>query len=538
MKRPVLLLCAVAFLLAPAILYPNVFGNQPDAIADESYFLTSALQSIEKKTLPGWEFSASGAYYGGVQAYLDTAVLIPVIGVQILLHRGSLEETKSWVALHTGELVHFLRLVNGVVFLGTLFFLAWYFLKRAVPRPLLLQLILLGALLLGNSLIIMLAHTAKVWILYLVFEIVAGSLVLAQEYFYRQRREAFIKTPYYVGLLLWLTALAFFQTFVGLFSTGLWLIWAWWLGHFRLSDAGLFVKRNWYLFVVVALTQTSFIWRAFIDRPHGSLLDFQGANLPGSSPDWGHRFLAPLYDATFSQPFILLYVVAAFLLVTPLYRGMLDVSNRYLAIALMHPLIVYLIFYPLLGFDLAPRYALMLTVACSFSVVMLLPRKGGVYWGALFSSGILALAVLLHATMVYWTPGYQLRFSTELERNYNDQKNTLVVDPSAVALQLPMNALSLQNLDSIGKSMGRYAFLLSRLDAVEKEITFKPLVIYTRSPEARDSSVAEQQKLGKHVFILALPEGVINTAEPDTLPVFFATKTPGFNYIVQSASAQ
>ncbi len=58
---------AVAMILLPAFLYPNIFGDQPDAIADESYFLTSALQSLQKRTIPGWEFSASRAYYGGVQ---------------------------------------------------------------------------------------------------------------------------------------------------------------------------------------------------------------------------------------------------------------------------------------------------------------------------------------------------------------------------------------------------------------------------------------------------------------------------------------
>ncbi|HEY4514292.1 MAG TPA: hypothetical protein VJH69_03110, partial [Candidatus Paceibacterota bacterium] len=96
LKKAVLV--ALFIFIAFGILYPNPYGNNPDIIPDESYFLSTSLFAFEKMTLPGWEFTPSGAYYGGPQTYLDALVLIPVIGGVFASADFSLIETKLWVA--------------------------------------------------------------------------------------------------------------------------------------------------------------------------------------------------------------------------------------------------------------------------------------------------------------------------------------------------------------------------------------------------------------------------------------------------------
>ena len=527
-----MLACAV--LLAPAFLYPNVFGNQPDALADESYFLTSALQSIRKHTLPGWEFSASGAYYGGVQAYIDTVVLAPVVAGEMVLTR-SLGKAELWIALNTGTLLYILRVVNGFLFLSALAGVAYYLMRRRAPRPLMRQVGFLGLLMLGNSLAVMLAHTAKVWVLYMVIELIAGILVLAQEQ-YRAQDEEFVRTSRYVGALLWLAVLAFFQTFVGVISTGLWLLWAWWLGHFALTDVWQYVRRWWYLFILTAATQVSFMWRAFFAREHGSsLLDYGGFTGEHSVILWPHRFLAPLHDAVLAQPFILLYPLCAALLFLPSYRRLLGRSKRYLAVALLHPIVIYLFFYPLLGFDTATRYGVILALACSFSAVMLLPLRGSFYNAAALGAGALALAVLLHATALYWQPSYQAQLVASLRARYNEPTNVFIVDKSAIGLQLPVNTASLEQLDSTGASMSRNAYLLAHLSAVGAQSSFTPLVLYARSDAEYQAYLAAQLKLYKNVFHIYFQPGAVNTAEPSTLPEFFAAARVGSPYVVERA---
>jgi hypothetical protein len=517
--------------LCVSVFYPNVFGNQPDAIADESYFLTSALQSVQQHTLPGWEFSASGAYYGGVQAYVDTAALVPVLAVEFVLQGHSVGSLKLWVALHTGGLLHVLRLVNGAAFLGTLFLLAYYLLRRGVPQPLMQRFLLLATLLFGNSLVVMLAHTAKVWVFYMILEILAGVLVLTQEYYLRERAESFLSTPIYVGLLLWLAVAAFFQTFVGAFTAGLWLLWAWWLGHFTLVDMWRYVRTWWYLFIFAGLTQVSFFWRAFFARSHGSILDLQGAHSGEVGIDWAHRFLVPLYNAFFSQPFIAVYVALVALLLVPHYRRALPYSRRYITIALVHPVLVYLFFYPLIGFDSAARYAVLLAVACSFSIVMLMPR-GKMYAALSAGAAVLAVAVLFHAAQLYWTPSYQAQLVARIEQDYNATTTAVVVDTSAIEFQLPMNSNSLQHLDSTGKSMSRYAYLLENLPQVSNIVPFHSLVLYARAPEERDLMLAQAKKEGYSVYLVSLPRGEGNSAEPDTLTTFFKTERIGFPYVL------
>src|SRR3989344_1575173 len=100
----VALLVGFFVFLAFGVLNPNPYGNNPDIVGDESYFLSTALFSIEKMTLPGWEFTPSGAYYGGPQTYVDTFVLLPVLGVIVAASDFSVIGAKILVAVNTAEL--------------------------------------------------------------------------------------------------------------------------------------------------------------------------------------------------------------------------------------------------------------------------------------------------------------------------------------------------------------------------------------------------------------------------------------------------
>ncbi len=127
------------FIVIPILVFnPNPFGNSPDAVGDESLFLTSALSAIKHKTLPGWEFSASGSFYGGIQVYLDTLILIPAIAI-LRLYTGDALLTQLTVALHTGELLHLLRIVNGLVLLTLIGAAGWIYLKKKMASTFWLQ---------------------------------------------------------------------------------------------------------------------------------------------------------------------------------------------------------------------------------------------------------------------------------------------------------------------------------------------------------------------------------------------------------------
>jgi hypothetical protein len=219
------MLLAVAAVLPFVILSPNPFGNSPDVIADESYFLSSALAALQARTLPGWEFSASGAYYGGPQTYLVTAATALVVA-GIVVATGSVSDAQFYIATHIGSLIHIVRVVNGLAVVLLLWFLLWWS-WRAENLDARRRLWLLVTLLVGNSLFVSMAHTGRVWSMQIVFDIAAAALVLLREY-------RCISGGYVLSLLA-LTVAAASQTITGL-CTGAWIIYALYLGHFTLRD--------------------------------------------------------------------------------------------------------------------------------------------------------------------------------------------------------------------------------------------------------------------------------------------------------------
>ena len=81
--------------------------------------------------------------------------------------------------------------------------------------------------------------------------------------------------------------------------------------------------------------------------------------------------------------------------------------------------------------------------------------------------------------------------------------------------------------------MSRNAYLLAHLADVDAKSTFKPLVLYARTDEELQAYKQEQLKLRKKVFHIYFPQGATNTAEPATLPQFFATQQLGSPYVVE-----
>src|SRR3990167_6317114 len=243
-----LLLVGLFLFLAAGVLFPNPYGNNPDIVGDESYFLSTALFSIEKMTLPGWEFSPSGAYYGGPQTYIDTLVLVPGLGGVVAASDFSVMAAKIWVAINTGELLHILRLVGGIAALGTILFFFFYFKKRDIPRPLALTLTLFLFLLLSNVLVIEFLHTAKMWVFYIIFVAAMSALFIAQEYYLAHQSEPFISKNRYIALFLWSGILTFFQSWVGVFSIALLVLYALLLRHFSFRDLWNYLLKYWWLF--------------------------------------------------------------------------------------------------------------------------------------------------------------------------------------------------------------------------------------------------------------------------------------------------
>jgi len=547
-------LIALFLFITVGILAPNSYGNNPDTIVDESYFLTSSLSAIQKGTLPGWEFSRAGNYYGGVETYIDTVVLVPTLGVVFAAHHFSLTETKVWVALHTGDLLHILRLVSGVVALAALMFCFWYFRRRNIPQPFILSLVLFLFLLLSNVMFIEFLHTAKVWTLYLVILAVATAFFFAQDYYLTKLKTPFLSKETYLALLVWSGVLVFFQNYFGAFSIGLLGLYALYLRHFTFLDLWSYVKRHWYWIVLLGLTQISFMYRAAFMGPSGSILDLSARH--GTQIDWVGRLYDPLVYAITAQPLILIYVALAVVLAWRASAFCTDEHRRrVLVIALAHPVISYLVFHVLIGFSVMPRYGILLSLACTFSIVFLLaefpPRFAKLALGA---SVILFIIIHVHALTLYWRPSSEVELLDTITAKYDSPQNVFIEDVSALRLTLPVNDRSLLLLDDNRASFERFQFLLEHSDLVRLEVSFKPLTFITYSPEEEAAAIAKFSTTTDAVWVITTDCALECTAselaagscwqlhldacglypqEVNGLPVFLASKQLGHAYIIR-----
>ncbi len=543
--------------LAIGILSPNPFGNNPDIIQDESYFLTSSLSAIEKGTLPGFEFSHSGSYYGGPQIYLDTVVLVPVVAVIFIAEHGSRVATEVWVALHTGDLLSLLRLVNGILGLGALAWCVWFFRKKSIPRPLALSLALFLFLLLSTVFCIEFLHTAKVWTIYILTVAVMGAFFLAQEYYLRHYTSAFVEKGTYVALLVWSGVLVFLQNYFGVFSIFLLALYALLLEHIRFSDILQYLKKYWYLVALAVLAQLSFFYRAAFVNGIASFYDLS-AKTGTNHIDWIGRLYDPLVYAVTGQPLVVLYLVLVATIAFLFFyqkNFFVDWHRRMLVgIALLNPLAVYLFFHVLIGFSGAPRYGILLTMACSFSIVLLLAEFDIFFTKlALGVSIILFCIINIHAIALYWRPSSETILLGILSTQYNTSNTVFIQDSSAVRLALPTNADSLPLLGD-RSDFTRFQFLLQHLDAVRAQVAFRPLTIVTTSSADEAAAIARFSTTTDAVWLIttdctnlcsAAETGAgtcfsvhldacgVSPQEVNDLPVFLSSRQLGDAYIVR-----
>lgn len=541
------------------ILSPNPFGNNPDVIADESYFLTSSLSAIEKGTLPGWEFSRSGNYYGGPQTYIDTAILVPVVAAVFALEHFSVVATKVWVALHTGDLLHVLRLVNGIVALGILTFCFWYFKRRNIPRPLVYNLTLFLFLLLSNVLFLQFLHTAKVWAFYSLILAVASTFFIANEYYIATTGTPFLRKETYTALLVWSGVLIFFQNYFGLFSVFLLVLYAIFLRHLNLRDISDYIKKYWYLILFFGLTQISFVYRAVFVNGYRSFSDMSTRTV--DHVDWAGRLYNPLVYAITGQPFVVLYAVMVLVVIALAFYKKSFFSDwrrrRLIIIACAHPLLVYLFFHVAAGMSIAPRYGILLSMTACFSLVLLLkefsPRLTTLTLGM---SVILFFIVNIHAIALYWRPSSEVTLLATLTARYNTSDTVFIENSSALRLTLPVNDRSLLLLDEKRASFERFQFLMQHLDLVRTAVTFKPLTLITYNDEEEAAAVAKFKITGNSVWVIttdcsrlcSTTEVVagtcfeihtnacgISSQEPNGLSVFLSSTELGNAYIVRRA---
>jgi hypothetical protein len=475
---------------------PNPYANNPDAIADESYFLTSSLSAIQKHTLPGWEFSPSGNYYGGPQTYIDTVVLVPVVAGIVATHHFSITATEGYVATHTGDLLHIVRLVNGALAFGTVVFLLWFFYRRKVPAELARTLLLYGLLLLSNALLIQLLHTAKVWDLYVIVVSGISTLFIAQTYYQIKIGKKFLSDRVWVGLLIWSSIVLLFQNYVGAFATGLLGLYALFLGQIRWSDIFTHIRRYWYLMILAGITQLSFLYRAvFINFLDGS---FSNISVKTSSDHvvWMLRVVNPILYAVLGTPLSLFYLLAVAAFGIWVWRARAsflatfsaNTERRYLMVAFAHPLLIYGFFGLLVGFDSSPRYGIIVSTACAFSIAILFSALER-WWGEIPTYALSLLAALcfvvigVHAIQLYWHPSSEAILTDYIQTQYNDPSNIFIEEVSALRLTLPINDASLGLLNQKRADFGRFAFLIAHPGVANQNTNFKARTLTVYSPE-------------------------------------------------------
>lgn len=563
-KQKAALFVPLFLLLTILIINPNPFGNSTDAVGDESIFLSSALSSIKKITLPGWEFSKSGSFYGGVQVYLDTIVLAPVVAI-IRLCTGDNLLAQSTIALHTGKLLHLLRTINGIMALTVIVSAVYLHFKNKWPPNFGYKLLLLLALLMGNSLFVGIIHTAKVWSIFIILEIILGLIVVAQEHSLQLKQSSILKKDTYFAVLFWLTLLIICQNIAGITAL-LWIVYALFLKHFQFKNLLAYFKKKILYILLLLATQISFFYRSlsmYLDNKGPfSLTDLSGSAIrnPSGNFDWINRLWQPIKIAFESQPLTIIYLFFAVISLFYIIRRrnkQLPFYNKLLLIALVHPLLVYILRHVMFGMSTPPRHILPFSLALIFSIIIFLDWKTKIGKITIFAAAILFIAVSCKSILLYWRPASEKTINVMLSQNFNSPDNVFIIDGSAGRLNLPLNSDSLLLLDNDQKNMERYKFLLQHLDLVDSKVNFKPIVVTANTENEINYFVSLFNEQNKKIWRISMgcdnlcPEAdlqekkcfTINKRaclmksslpqESTNLPIFFHSKQLGYPYLIK-----
>lgn len=479
-------------LVLPFLINPNPFGNNTLMVGDEAYFLSSAVSAFIHHTLPGWDFSDGGAYYGGVLTYLVTLAALLRIASTFLFF-PSLTLLQGFLFTHYGDLLHTVRIVNGLSVFAALLALA-VFLKRSDQRkrygPLCL---LIVGVVLSNPLFVLAFHTGKVWPISGLFLIAAGTLVLLQEYAQQEYQTVLVPKRLYASLLLWLAFLSFLQSPTTIHII-FWLFLALFLRHIAWSDVWAVIKKQAIFVVLVGLTQLSFFLRLFQVTEGAATPDSLNGTvflLPNGSPDLVKKYLWPFQALLESHPLLVVALLVAFVcVVLTLLRKRKSIRDREHALIILlfsvaYPAVIYLMDFQFAGFSRAPRYVIMFSLGCSMCLVLLttlFSAKGRKYLVTPFI--LFALVILAKTALLFWTPSSEQSVYAFFHDKHN--ASTEVVFIESTRLELPLNLESYAYNNERLTSLRRNGFLMEHPDLLERFVDFKPVVVYASSAKTDD----------------------------------------------------
>lgn len=453
-------------------------------VGDEAYFLSSAVSAIVHHTLPGWDFSIGGAYYGGVLTYFVTVAtaLIFLFGF-VWFH--SLTLLQGFLLSNYGELLHTVRFVNGLsVFAGFLAFV--FFLRRLDHWKRYGRIcVLIMCVVLANPLFVLMFHTGKVWTLSVLFLVAAGTLVLLQEHSLRTYQTVLVKKPLYTAVLLWLPFLSFLQSPTTIHVI-FWLFLALFLGHISFADIWDVIKKQIIFVILIGLTQISFFVRMFeLTKGVATADSLNGTTflLSDGSPDLVKKYLWPLQVLFESHPVLVVVLLGLlFCAAYMFFRSKQPLSERerpliILMFSVLYPFVIYILDFQFAGFSRGPRYITMFSIGCSMSLVLL---------STLFSAklqkrlivpfALMALLVTTKTMLLFWTPSAEQSVLAFFRDNYNASTEVIVIEKSR--LELPLSLPSFAFMDEGITGLRRNAFLMEHPDLLERFVDFKPVVVY------------------------------------------------------------
>lgn len=384
----------ISLALAPLFLSPNPFGNLPLGMVDEEVFVRTALSALSNATIPALDTPGAGfaAPYGAVMVYLLYIVLAPAY-LLAAYGLGSWHDAYLALAARTGDLIQLARWIDGAAVLA-LVTICIVVALRSLSARLRVQLLLFVTLLLGNAAFLSLAHTGKMWLLQVVFEATAGLLCIARET-YGDRHP--ILGRYYVRALIIIAALAASQSFMGLLAS-LPLVYAIYLRHTSTQDIWRATVSLSPWLILILLLQYATLSEGLRVTQHAAagVTHITGGNSIG----FAARAIWPWEALALAAPTTLIAYVVALALWSRQTTAMR--TDRRLHIALIHPLIYYVLYFLVFGFEHLLRYIVPLSLAMALATVLIAPHNTKVARMLLAFAGASALVISVLTATFWW----------------------------------------------------------------------------------------------------------------------------------------
>jgi SAM-dependent methyltransferase len=444
-------------------LNPNPFGGATPVIADESYFLSTAVRALERHTLPGFVREPDGAYYGGITTHAFF-VSLGTGGAIARIAGVSAPQIGTWLAVHWADLLHAGRLLNGALVVLTLLFLghrAWRWRAESGMRPLVAPLGLSVAFLLGSSVFLGIAHTAKGWPVEALASFMAGWVVIAYEW-RRMQGLPRVSPEQHVWRLLALALVGFSQSLF--FSMAwLWIVAALMLRHATLRQAGRVAVWAIPVAVVVLVIHWSFLENFFLLMQ--SLFatgDVAGTAFGNTNIFW-NRFVWPWAWLGESQPILFVAVLLSVAMLS-LKKAL---RSRLVLVLLGQMLAVFGLFHVVIGFSRIARYILPLTVVASLFAAVVIVQMPRVRRVIAPLAVIVALLVCAKTAWLFWHPSTVVRMTSAVEQTLTPS-DVLVLDMPYFSFPT-LNDASYAFMDAHGMALSARQALLRPQSALRAE---------------------------------------------------------------------